>query len=100
MRTLVAVIALVACVHAAIWALAGSTTPARNVDGAQLNSVSYAPFDKSAHEDAAANLKQIRSDLKTLTPYTRAIRTYSSTNGVELVPAAAAEQGLKVTVGA
>jgi cellulose synthase/poly-beta-1,6-N-acetylglucosamine synthase-like glycosyltransferase/exo-beta-1,3-glucanase (GH17 family) len=100
MRTVVAVIALVACVHAAIWALAGSKTPAPNFEGAQLASVSYAPFDKSAHEDAAANLKQIRSDLKILAPYTRAIRTYSSTNGVELVPAAAAEQGLKVTVGA
>ncbi len=99
MRTVVAVIALVACVHAAIWALAGSKTPAPNFQGI-LNSVSYAPFDKSAHEDAAANLKQIRSDLKTLAPYTRAIRTYSSTNGVELVPGAAAEQGLKVNVGA
>ena len=42
---------------------------------------------------------QIRADLKTIAPYTRAIRTYSSTGGVELVPAIAAEFGLKVTVG-
>jgi Exo-beta-1,3-glucanase len=99
MRTVIAVITLVACVHAGIWALAGNKTDAPNFER-QLASVSYAPFDKSAHEDAATNLKQIRADLKALAPYTRAVRTYSSTNGVELVPAAAAEQGLKVTVGA
>ena len=43
--------------------------------------------------------EQIRADLKLIAPYTRAIRTYSSTGGVELVPAIAAEFGLKVTVG-
>ena len=44
--------------------------------------------------------EQIRADLKAIAPYTRAIRTYSSTGGVELVPPIAAEFGLKVTVGA
>ena len=34
-----------------------------------------------------------------LSPYTRAIRTYSSTGGVDLVPAIAKEFGLKVAVG-
>ncbi len=49
---------------------------------------------------AQAKAAQIRSDLKLLAPITRAIRTYSSTNGVELVPSIAAEFGLHVTVGA
>ena len=44
--------------------------------------------------------EQIRADLKAIAPYTRAIRTYSSTGGAELVPPIAAEFGLKVTVGA
>ena len=35
-----------------------------------------------------------------LAPHTRAVRTYSSTGGVELVPPVAAEFGLKVTAGA
>ena len=35
-----------------------------------------------------------------LAPLTRAIRTYSSTGGVELVPGIAQEFGLRVTVGA
>jgi exo-beta-1,3-glucanase (GH17 family)/cellulose synthase/poly-beta-1,6-N-acetylglucosamine synthase-like glycosyltransferase len=100
MRTVVAVITLVACVHAGVWALAGNKTPAPNFEGGQLASVSYAPYEKSARQNGVANLNQIRSDLKMLAPHTRALRTYSSTGGVELVPGVAAEQGLKVTVGA
>src|SRR6202023_3707371 len=45
-------------------------------------------------------IEKIRADLKTLSTMTRAIRLYSSTGGVELVPPIAAEFGLKVTVGA
>jgi exo-beta-1,3-glucanase (GH17 family)/cellulose synthase/poly-beta-1,6-N-acetylglucosamine synthase-like glycosyltransferase len=100
MRTVVAVITLVACVHAGIWAVAGNKTAAPNFEGAQLASLSYAPYEKSAAQNAVANIRQIRADMKLLAPYTRAVRTYSSTGGVELVPGAAAEQGLKVTVGA
>src|SRR6185312_3487804 len=56
----------------------------------------------SAHPDSGqiAREAQIRSDLRLLSPITRAIRTYSSTGGVELVPGIAAEFGLRVTVGA
>jgi exo-beta-1,3-glucanase (GH17 family)/cellulose synthase/poly-beta-1,6-N-acetylglucosamine synthase-like glycosyltransferase len=100
MRTVVAVITLVACVHAGIWAVAGNKTAAPNFEGAQLASLSYAPYEKSAGQNAVANIRQIRADMKLLAPYTRAVRTYTSTGGVELVPGAAAEQGLKVTVGA
>ncbi len=100
MRSVIAVITLVACVHAGVWAFAGNKTAAPNFEGAQLASLSYAPYEKSAQQNAVANIRQIRADMKLLAPYTRAIRTYSSTSGVELVPAAAAEQGLKVTVGA
>ncbi len=46
------------------------------------------------------NVEKIRADLKKLSTMTRAIRLYSSTGGVELVPPIAAEFGLKVTVGA
>ena len=42
---------------------------------------------------------RIRTELKLLTPYARAVRTYSATDGVEQVPAIAAELGLKVWVG-
>ncbi len=101
MRTVAAVIALVACVHAGLWALMRDTARAPNFDG-QLASVSYAPFENSTHPDLGSKptAAQIRADLKVLAPLTRAIRTYSSTGGVELVPGIASEFGLRVTAGA
>ena len=86
MRTVAAVVALVACVHAGLWVLMRENVRAPNFDG-QLASVSYAPFEGSSHPDAGgkARVAQIRADLKTLAPLTRAVRTYSATGGVELV---------------
>src|SRR5664279_2190676 len=101
MRTVAAVIALVACVQAGLWALAQDHLSAPNVEG-QLASVSYAPFGGTAHPDSGtqAQAAQIRADLQLLAPQTRAIRTYSSTGGVEMVPGIAAEFGLRATIGA
>jgi exo-beta-1,3-glucanase (GH17 family)/cellulose synthase/poly-beta-1,6-N-acetylglucosamine synthase-like glycosyltransferase len=95
------VLALVACVHAGLWASLRTKEAAPDFTG-QLASVSYAPFVASAHPDwgERPTAEQIRADLKAIAPYTRAIRTYSSTGGAELVPPIAAEFGLKVTVGA
>ncbi len=102
MRIVIAVIALVACVHAGIWALTASHTTTPNFKGGQLASISYAPYEKSARPDqgGGVNVNQIRSDIKLLAPYTRALRLYSSTGGAEVVPSIAGEFGLKVTVGA
>jgi exo-beta-1,3-glucanase (GH17 family)/cellulose synthase/poly-beta-1,6-N-acetylglucosamine synthase-like glycosyltransferase len=101
MRTVAAVLALVACVHAGLWFLLQPNETAPNFNG-QLASVSYAPFAGSQHPDFGdrPTIEQIRADLKAIAPYTRAIRTYSATGGAELVPPIAAEFGLKVTVGA
>ena len=94
-------LALVACVHAGIWALLQRKETAPSFTG-QLASVSYSPTAHSDHpeSDPRPTPEKIRADLKALAPYTRAIRTYSSTDGSELVPPIAAEFGLKVTVGA
>ena len=101
MRTVAAVIALVACVQAGLWALARTDIKAPDVE-TQLASVSYAPFDGSTdpNDGGKARAEQIRKDMKLLAPLTRSIRLYSSTGGVELVPGIAAEYGLRVTVGA
>src|SRR5262245_18075142 len=101
MRTVAAVVALVAYVHAGLWALLRDIVRAPDFGG-QLASVSYAPFEGSAHPDAGgkARVAHIRAELKLLAPLTRAIRTYSSTGGVELVPGIATEFGLRVTAGA
>src|SRR5438874_13570655 len=100
MRPVVLVLALIACLHAGLWALLERQRAVPNIDG-QLASVSYSPYARSQHPDYGdrPTAEQIRSDLKLISPYTRAIRTYSSTGGVELVPGIAAEFGLKVTIG-
>src|SRR5262247_1350063 len=100
MRTVAAVVALVVCVHAGLWMLFQRQQAAASID-APLASISYSPYARSQHPDYGdrPTPDQIRADLKTLSPYTQAIRTYSSTGGGELVPAIAAEFGLKVTLG-
>ncbi len=101
MRLVALVVSLVAGVHALLWALTKPEIQAPAFNG-QLASISYAPFGGTAHPDSGmqANLEQIRADLKVIAPYTRAVRTYSSTGGVELVAGAANEFGLRATVGA
>jgi exo-beta-1,3-glucanase (GH17 family)/cellulose synthase/poly-beta-1,6-N-acetylglucosamine synthase-like glycosyltransferase len=101
MRVVAAVLLLVSVLHAGLWGVLRDKEPAPDFKGL-LPSVSYAPFEGSAHPDIdnIPTVEKIRADLKTLSTMTRAIRLYSSTGGVELVPPIAAEFGLKVTVGA
>ena len=101
MRSVAAVVALVACLHAGAWAIFQTQVSAPPFNDV-LNSVSYSPFRGTADPNDASNRPteaQIRSDLKLIAPYTRTIRLYSSTGGVELVPPIANEFGLKVTLG-
>jgi len=101
MRAVVAVLLCVTALHAGVWGLLRDKQQAPDFKGI-LPSLSYAPFEGTAHPDVdnIPNAEKIRADLKTLAPLTRAIRLYSSTGGVELVPPIANEVGLKVTVGA
>jgi exo-beta-1,3-glucanase (GH17 family)/GT2 family glycosyltransferase len=100
MRTVAVVVALVVCVHAAFWTLLQRHQTVANID-APLASISYSPYTRSQHPDRGdrPTEQQIRADLKILSPYTQAIRTYSTTGGAELVPGIAAELGLKVAIG-
>lgn len=68
----------------------------------RFQSLSFAPFSRnmSPEGEAPTNAAQIRSDMQVVAPYTRGVRTYSSTNGKELIAPIAGEQGIKVTAGA
>jgi exo-beta-1,3-glucanase (GH17 family)/cellulose synthase/poly-beta-1,6-N-acetylglucosamine synthase-like glycosyltransferase len=101
MRAIVAVLLFVSAAHAALWGVFQEKQQAPDFNG-MLPSVSYAPFEGTAHPDVdnIPSTEKIRTDLRKLSTMTRAIRLYSSTGGVELVPPIAAEFGLKVTVGA
>lgn len=101
MRAIVAALLCVTAAHAALWGVLRDEQKAPDFNG-MLPSVSYAPFVGTGHPDVdnIPNAEKIRADLKKLAPLTKAIRLYSSTGGVELVPPIANEFGLKVTVGA
>ncbi|MFG1344691.1 glycosyltransferase [Xanthobacter autotrophicus DSM 431] len=96
-----AVIAVVTSFHAAMWLSLRPEASAPNITD-RFQSLSFAPFSRSMSPEgnAPTNASQIRSDINVVSPYTRAVRTYSSTNGKELIAPIAAEQGIKVTAGA
>jgi exo-beta-1,3-glucanase (GH17 family) len=101
MRFVAVVGVVVALAHAGLWAASRHVISAPDFSG-QLASVSYTPFDGSARAGSgrSASPEQIRADLAAIAPYTRTVRTYSSTGGAELVPEIAREFGLRVSVGA
>jgi cellulose synthase/poly-beta-1,6-N-acetylglucosamine synthase-like glycosyltransferase/exo-beta-1,3-glucanase (GH17 family) len=113
MRTVVAVVALLGCVHAGLWAIGKSRIDAPDFNG-QFPSLSYTPSEGSERPDRSVkpvSAARIRADMQVLAPYTRAIRTYAATDGADrppsagpdaasLVPGVANEFGLRVTAGA
>jgi len=101
MRAVAAVVVLAACLHAAAWSYFSPRAEAPDIEG-PIASVSYAPFEGISRPDDPSNHvtpEQIRKDLNAIAPYTNAVRTYSSTGGLEAVPEIAAEFGLRVTLG-
>src|SRR4051812_29752554 len=98
MRSVAAVVALAACLHAGLWAFCQTTGTAPNINKS-LASVSYAPFENIRTSEDEPPAAQIRACPKAIAPYTSPIRTYRSTRGMGQVPAIAAEFGLKVTLG-
>src|SRR6185295_14923431 len=98
MRAVVAVLLFVTAAHAGLWGLFQEKQPAPDFRGI-LPSLSYTPFEPG-HTVADGDAEKVRADMKKLSTMTRAVRLYSSTEGNELVPAAAVEFGMKVTVGA
>src|SRR5205814_7538764 len=101
MRAVIAVLLFVTAAHAGLWGLLQDKQTAPDFRGI-LPSVSYAPFEGTAHPDVdnIPSSEKIRADLKKLATVTKAIRLYSSTGGVELVPQIDTEFGLRVIAGA
>jgi exo-beta-1,3-glucanase (GH17 family)/cellulose synthase/poly-beta-1,6-N-acetylglucosamine synthase-like glycosyltransferase len=102
MRSVAAVVALVVCVHAGLWALLQRQQAVSDF-GNVLPSISYTPYYYSRlqhpEDGPPPTAAQIRAELELVAPYARGVRTYSATGGVEQVPAVAADLGLKVWVG-
>ncbi len=96
-----AVIIVATSLSAVLWYLMRPEVHAPDITG-QVQSLSFAPYGRymDPEKGTQTNTDQIRSDVKVVAPYTRAIRTYASTGGIEQVAPLAAEEGLKVSIGA
>jgi exo-beta-1,3-glucanase (GH17 family)/cellulose synthase/poly-beta-1,6-N-acetylglucosamine synthase-like glycosyltransferase len=95
LSTFAAVVCLIAALHFTFWAVNVPHANAPSVDG-KLPSVSYNRF---ADYGSSVPEARIRADLAAIAAQARAVRTYSSTQGLERVPEIAAELGLNVTLG-
>ena len=94
------VVALATAFHASVWLLMHEQVSPPNADGV-LASLSFSPINpKHDGETDKTSEAQIRSDLAAVAPYTRGVRTYSVSNGLDRVPQLASEVGLRVTIGA
>ena len=93
------VVAIATATHALVWLVLHEQVSPPNANGV-LDSVSFSPIDprRNAEHDSTDEA-QITSDLAAIAPYTRTIRTYSATKGLELVPALASRYGLNVNLG-
>jgi len=101
MRSALAALLLACLVHGVFWYFQGESLEPPDLEG-RLASLSFAPFDPAEAPDdgAVATEEQIRADMGVVAPYTKGIRTYASTGGLELVPGIAQEFGLRVSLGA
>jgi exo-beta-1,3-glucanase (GH17 family) len=73
-----------------------------DVPDGKLNSLSFAPFREGQNPllEQFPTHEQIDEDLRLLADKTRTIRTYSSSQGMKVIPALAQKYGLKIIQGA
>ena len=96
---IVVVVAIVTALHALAWIVSRDqvSPPAAGA----LESVSFTPINPDLDgESDGTTESQITSDLAVIAPQVRSVRTYSSTQGMELVPGIASKFGLRMTLGA
>src|SRR4051794_14879200 len=87
MRAVVAVLALVTCLHAGLWELLRDQRSAADVNG-MLPSFSYNPSPPADRVpvDYATAPQKIRNDMREIAKISKSIRLYAATGGNELVP--------------
>jgi len=67
---------------------------------AGMHGLCFSPYNEEQEPGSKITEGQIRKRLEVIRPYTKWIRTFSCTDGNELIPAIARENGLKTLVGA
>ncbi|HEY0836184.1 MAG TPA: glycosyl hydrolase family 17 protein [Azospirillum sp.] len=100
--TILAVLAVAGLANIAAWTLPNRPVPLEAPPGGKLSSVSFAPFrdGQSPLTQVFPTRDQIEEDLRVLSAQVAGIRTYTSLEGLEVVPELARKYGLQVTMGA
>ena len=70
-----------------------------NILDAKIHGLSFSPYTEGQGPGTVISEAQIRERLAVIEPYVRWIRTFSCTDGHELIPAIAREKGLHTLVG-
>ncbi len=65
-----------------------------------IHGLCFSVYEEGQSPGSIVTVEQIRKRIDILKPYTKWVRTFSCTDGNELIPAIAKENGLKVMVGA
>ena len=99
---LLAVLLVAGLATAALWYLPNRPVPLEAPPGGKLQSVSFAPFrdGQSPLTRVYPSTEQIEEDMKAISAQVAGIRTYTSLEGLEVVPELARKHGLQVTMGA
>jgi exo-beta-1,3-glucanase (GH17 family) len=71
----------------------------RKILEAKIHGLSFSPYIEGQGPGTVIEADQIRTRLAVIEPYVRWIRSFSCTEGHELIPAIAKEKGLKTMVG-
>ena len=71
----------------------------RQILADKIHGLSFSPYVEGQGPGTAVGEDQIRNRLAMIEPFARWIRTFSCTDGHELIPAIARERGLKTLVG-
>ena len=71
----------------------------RKILDAKIHGISFSPYTEGQGPGTLLNGKQIRERLSFIQPYTHWVRSFSCTEGHELIPRIAAENGLNTMVG-
>jgi exo-beta-1,3-glucanase (GH17 family) len=65
-----------------------------------MHGIGFSPYEEGQKPGDQLSEKQIRRRLKIIKPYTKWVRSFSCTEGNELIPKIAKEMGMKTMVGA
>ncbi len=95
-----AAVVVAALAHAAVWLVNEQQVHAPDVSG-KLESLSFAPYNAAENPEKGDIISplRLREDMEVVAPYTKSIRTYAATGGLEKIPEIANQYGIKVMQG-